>query len=116
MSFATKYNRGKKFDIDTKGFEYVSLKELWEVCGEGTVIPLTAIYINRKGKFGKSPVFATDNCLVNIPTHMVDMCEEILSEPVNIKEINEGKVGFTIYEYHSDEYNTDFYSINFVDR
>lgn len=115
MSFSAKYNRGKKFDIDTTGFQYDNPADLYKAYGEEKVFPLTAIFINDKSKFGDYPVFATDKNFVNAPSHMLDIANEILSNTDDIQAINDGKVGFSIYEYTSEKYNKTAYGIKFVD-
>lgn len=113
--FTDKFNKGKKFNIDTTGFEYITLENLYCTHGAEMIYPLTAIYINRKGIYGDAPVFATNDCLVNIPSHMLEIAEEILSDEEAIEDINNNNIGFTIYTYHSDTYNLDCYGVNFVD-
>lgn len=115
MSFAKKYNKEKKFNIDTTGFNYASLADLYNNNGEKAVYPLTAIYINTKGKYQDAPVFATDEFFVNIPSHMIDSANEILKDDVAINDINNGKVGFQIYAYRNNRYSKDCYGVNFVD-
>lgn len=114
MSKFSRFNKTKKFDIDTSNFEYKSLAELWDGNQE-TVYPIRAIYINTKSKFGAAPVIATDEELVNAPAHLLDTCQEILHDDDAIKLINEGKAGFKIYIYHNDKFNTDCFGIEFVD-
>ena len=113
--FTNKFNKGKKFNIDTTGFKYVSLEKLYCANGEEKVYPLTAVYINRKSSYGDAPVFATDNCFVNVPSYMLDTVNDILADEEAIEDINNAKVGFTIYTYHSVRYNCDCYGVNFAD-
>ena len=113
--FTNKFNKGKKFNIDTTGFEYVSLEELYCANGKEMVYPLTAIFINRMSLYGDAPVFATDKCFVNIPSHMLDTVNDILADEEAIEDINNAKVGFTIYRYHSERYSRDCYGVNFED-
>lgn len=115
MSFTKKFNKGKKFDIVTNDFQYVSLEELYNAHGAEMVYPLRAIYINRKSKFGDAPVFATDDCFVNIPSHMLDISKEILTDEEAIEEINKGKVGFEIYPYTAKTFNCNTFGVRFVD-
>lgn len=115
MSFASRYNKEKKFEIDTDGFEYVSLKELYEAYGEEMVYPLRGIYINRKSMYGPAPVFVTNDSFVNIPEHMLGISKEILADDESIEEINDGKVGFEIYPYTSKTYKCDTFGVRFVD-
>lgn len=115
MAFASRFNKSRKFDVDTTNFEYMSLVDLYNNNGEEEVYPLTAIYINTKSKYGNAPVFATDDCFVNAPSHMLETVNEILADENAVAEINNGKVGFKIYPYHADKFNRDCFSINFVD-
>lgn len=115
MSFASKFNKGKKFTVDTEGFEFVDRKDLFAAEGEGTVFPLTAIFINTKSQYGNHPVFATDKFFVDAPAHMMETVEEILADSDAIACINEGKVGFCLYEFTSDKYKVNSIGIRFVD-
>lgn len=115
MSFALKFNKGKKFNIDTEGFEFVDRGELFDKDGEGMVYPLTAIFINKKSKYGDHPVFATNKFFVDAPGHMMETVNDILADADAISCINEGKVGFTLYEYTTIGYDDSFIGIRFVD-
>jgi len=115
FSFAEKYNKGSKFDIDTTGFEYMKLKELYSENGEEKVYGVYAVFINENDKFGKAPVFATGEEYVNIPRHMLGTCEEILKDADAIKQINDGEVGFKITQYYNEKYNKQCYGIEFLD-
>lgn len=115
MSFATKFNKGRKFEINTEGFEFASRADLIKRDGEGAVYPLTAIYINTKSKYGSHPVFATDKFFVDAPNHMLEIAEDILLDAEAISQINDGKVGFALYTFKSDKYNVESIGIKFVD-
>lgn len=109
------FNKVRKFNINSDNFTYESLKDLYNNNGKDHVYPLTAIYINRKTKFEPAPVFATDKFFVNIPSHMLDVCEQILSNENAIEAINNGEVGFSIYPYKNNRFNKDCFGVNFVD-
>lgn len=113
--FSSRFNKGRKFDIDTTNFEYASLADLFNANGADMVYPLTAIYINKKSKFGDAPVFATNDCFVNAPSHMLETAMEILADDEAIADINGGKVGFEIYPYTAEKFNRDCFGINFID-
>lgn len=114
MGFAKKYKK-KKFDIDTSNFEYNKLSELYEENGKDALYHLCGVYINTKGNFGDSPVFATDFCFVNIPAHLLDTAREILNCEEDIQAINSGKVAFKIYQYTDQKHNRICYSVEFFD-
>ena len=113
-SFASEFNRDKLFDIDTSNFEYFNLDDIWDG-NEDTVYPCNGIYISTKGYYGKHPVIAMDDKYVNLPEHMMDMCNDILNDKRAIKAINDGLVGFTIYTYIQKRFGTTCYSIRWVD-
>lgn len=119
MSFADKYNKGeKKFNFDIpKTHEYHSLKELVEIEGEGVTHIIRAIYINKKSKYGDAPVIATDDCLVNLPQHLNDICVEMINDKETVDCINNGVCGFSIYSYiQTDKHGEHtYYSVNWVD-
>lgn len=115
MSFANRFNKGKKFDFNTEGLEFTSLADLYNGNGEDKVYTLKAIFINTKSKFGDTPVFASDSFLVNAPSHLLDTVKEILADADAVASINDNKVGFTIYPYKSEKFNVDTFGIKFVD-
>lgn len=118
MSFASKFNKGKRFDIDVTGMtSYYKLRTLYN--GEGIphdhVYPVRAIFINSKGKYGDHPQVATDSYFVSLPSHMTDLCKSILADDEAIDTINRGLVGFKIYEYTTPSYSGTCYSVEWLD-
>lgn len=137
FSISKKYNKEKLFNINTDGFEYVSLEELYKETAEmqaeatdymysedsdevtkiveETIFQVRGIYINTKGLYDDAPVVALDSAYVNLPAHMTQICQEILRDPQAIAAINAGRVGFTIYTYVKPQYHKTCYSIKWVD-
>lgn len=133
FSISKKYNKEKLFKINTDGFEYISLEDLYKeresnVCIEDfedpeevkeiveeTIYQVRGIYINTKGLYDDAPVVALDSAYVNLPAHMTQICREILSDPQAIAAINAGRVGFTIYAYEKPQYHKTCYSVRWVD-
>lgn len=133
FSISKKYNKEKLFKINTDGFEYISLEDLYKEresnvlvedfedpeevkeIVEETVYQVRGIYINTKGLFDDAPVVALDSAYVNLPAHMTQICREILSDPQAIAAINAGRVGFTIYAYEKPQYHKTCYSVRWVD-
>lgn len=114
MSIASKYNHSKKFEFEIpKDFVYMSLHDLYNNNGSDFVYDIRAIYINKKSKFGESPVVATSNELVNLPKHLTDTVKEMLTDSEVIDAINNHVFGFTIYTYMNGE--NVYYSVNWVD-
>lgn len=118
-SFANKFNKFKKtsFCIDTTGFKYVKLSDLYnspEDGGGDIVHVINGLYVH-KSPLGDSPVII-DACkkkLVNLPSQMAETVREILQDDEAVETIKEGRVGYTIYEYES--HGRKCYSISFVD-
>ena len=123
ISFSKKYNKERLFNIDTSSFDYVSLETLYEQLpvdeetGEVIQEPFVVqgVYINTHSMFEAAPVVAIDNCYVNLPSHLKDVCSDMINDKQSVKAINEGKVGFVIYKYFQARFQKDCYSIEWVD-
>ena len=118
MGIANKYNKGGvAFTAKpAEGTGYCKLRDLAASRSPETVYTISALYLNDKGKFGTEAVAyitAPFTALVNLPAHLVDTVSEIRRDPEAVKAINEGHLGFTVYEYTGN--NGTGYSINFVD-
>lgn len=117
MAFsANKFNKGSKFTFKTpEGFQYNTLDVLYSQFGNEVVFPLKALYLNDKGKFGTHPVAVTDKELVDLPKHMTETVREMIADDEAVDAINNGKVGFTIYQYIDSKYKRTCYSVTWVD-
>lgn len=115
MSFTNKHGSGGKlFDFTApEHFTYKSLRELAQENPLDTVYKVNALYINTKGRFGDSPVIATDNELVNAPQHLMKTVQDVLRDAESLGLINRGLVGFKIYEYQN-QFGTN-YGLQWVD-
>lgn len=117
FSFAAKYNK-TNFGIDTKGFPYVKLSDVFndkENGGKDVIHPINGIYVHTT-KMGESSVLvdAESKQLVNLPEHLNTACKAILADAEAVEAIKNGKVGFTVYEYEAR--GRKCYSIRFVDK
>lgn len=126
MSFAKKYNKERLFEVDNDGIEYASGEELINTYGKNTVYEVSALYISKAGLYGDSPIARVtvssypvdDNdytYLLNMPKHMTDVVNDILSEPASVNDIRNRKVGIKLYPYHSNSYNRDCVGVEWVD-
>lgn len=117
FSFSKRYNVERKFDVDTSDFEYCSLEDLFNEIGgdENATFEIRGIYINTKGKFDDAPCIAIDDRYVNLPSHLTGACRAMLDDDQCIKAINDGKCGFSIYQYHQKRFNKDCYGVKWVD-
>lgn len=114
FDFASSFNRFGKFEYDTTDFAYKKLVDLYKEFGPDCVYPVTSVHVNTKSKFGDSPVVSTLDCHVNLPSHLLDTINSILTNSDAIDSINRGRVGFKIYEYVQSTYNRTCYSIKWV--
>lgn len=115
MSFASRFNKGNRWDIDTTGFEFFDLEYLIKANGKNYVYMVRGAYINTKGKYDPAPVIISDDKYINAPSHMCAQFNDILADEQAIEDIKNGRVGVKIYKYYSQNHNRDCYSLEFVD-
>lgn len=116
MGIASKYNKGNGFNFRVpETFCYMGLDELFKQNGENHVYTVKALYINKKSQYGDAPVIATDECLVNAPSHLLDTVVEMIGDTEVHEAANDNKLGFTIYQYTTDKRKGVYYSIKWVD-
>lgn len=117
MGFFDKYNGGKRFEYEMTGKPvFKKLSDLYDEKGKGFVFPVRSIYINKKSKYGESPVIVSDDFSVGLPTHLLGTVQDLLSQDKFYDMVNSGVVGFTVYEFESTNYNSKGYSINWVEE
>lgn len=113
MSFASKRNNSVRFDVDTNGFTFKKLVDLYNKDGAGKIYEVKGLFINTKGHYGDNPIAILKNCFVSLPSHLTSEVKDILHDDEDVKSIKLGLVGFRIYTYQSN--NKTCYSINWVD-
>lgn len=116
MSFASKYSHATPlFNVRIKEPAYTSLADLFSEYGKDHVFPLAAIYINTKGMYGPQAVIAiNESTLVNLPSHLLKVCRDMIHDPEAVAAINNGNAGFKIYQYTGKNGNCGF-SVDWVD-
>lgn len=117
MSIASRYNKGSKFDIDTTGFNYRTMKELVDDFGYEKQYQIAGLYINTKGRFDDHPVAIIPEIktLVDLPSHMTADVKEIIQDPQLIDDINNGLVGIQFESYTSKTYNRPCIGVRWID-
>lgn len=117
MSFASRYNKGNKFTINTEGFTYKKISDIATPENIDNVYMVAALYINTKGKFEDHPVAVLPQLqtMVDLPPHMTEQVREILADDEAIKEIEAGKVGIKFEVYMSKTYNRQCLGCRWVD-
>lgn len=96
-------------------FEFKTLGELYKENGKDAVYTVRGAYINTKGMYGENPVIVCDDCYVSLPKHLTQTVKEIRADKQLVDDVNNGKVGFEIYEYVQKTYKKTCYSINWLD-
>ena len=111
----SRFNNTNVFGIDTTNYKYVDLKEMFDTDPDARHKVL-GFFVNTKGKFGPEPNAIIDNKLiVNLPRHLLETVNELLDDNKYIEYIKQGHVAFTVYQYHSNKYNKDAYSVTWLD-
>lgn len=114
MSIAKHNRRENRFKVDTEGFEFKKLGDLYDAKKPDTVFSVYGLYINRKGKYGDSPFAASDGYFISLPAHLVDVVKEILADDESIEQINRSEAGLVIRTYEDDK-GVTHYTADFVD-
>lgn len=107
-----KYNKSTRFAFQTpENFEYINLVRLNNLY-PGQTHQVNALYINKKSRYGDAPVAVTGTHIVNLPNHLLGTVKEMMNDSELVEAVNKHLVGFTIYEYDSE--NGKGYSVNWV--
>lgn len=122
MSFASKYNKGSRFNYRfSKKEEYITLREAVTKYGIDTTYTIHSMYLNSKGMYGTHPVIVAsangmkvDIKCFDIPKHMTKTISDMISDIDVINSVNDGLAGFRIVSY-LDRNNIERYSIEFID-
>lgn len=78
MSFA-KFNKSRKWEMETSGFEYLKLREYLDVNGWNSEIRVYGYYVNHLDN-GDAVTIITSTCYINLPSHAVDVFKEMTEE------------------------------------
>ena len=115
MSVLAKYqeNNLPRFDFDNnKTREFTNLQKLNELFPKQTFL-IHAMFINKKSRYGDSPVLVLDDFTVNLPQHLTDTVKAMIQDFELVTAVNKRQIGFTIYTYQNT-YGIG-YSINWVE-
>lgn len=107
----TKFNKGCLFN--NVNLENTVTVNLSEITG---IHKINAIMFSTKGEYGRSAFIVFDNGanMVWLPTHMVKVCDEILTDADTVADIKEGRAGFSV-ETYTDKKNNVRYTVRFED-
>lgn len=102
MSILNKFNKGKLFEYDKDEKRiFINFKEL-KAQYPKEVYPIRALFINKESKFGDAPVIVIDGLMVNAPSHLTPTVKEMIQDNDLVDLVNQGKVGFSLYEYDNE--------------
>ena len=107
MGFAEKYNKFNTiFDIDIKDFEFMDGYDFIAKFGDN-VVKIDGLYINKKGYYNDHPVaiIESEKILLDLPSHMTNTVNEVLTDSESIDAIKKGLVGLKAHEYVDKTYN-----------
>lgn len=94
------FNKERLFDIDTSGFDYFKLRDLYEADGEGTEYIIRGLYLGTKSEFADySPIVALEDRYVNLPQFQLEEVKEMLNSKFAVAAINRGEGAFKIEKY-----------------
>lgn len=111
----SKFNNTNVFGINTSNYKYTNLNILYNTDPNATHKVL-GVFVNTKGKYGAEPnAIIENNLIVNLPRHLLETVNELLDDDSYIDYIKSGHVGFSIYQYHSNKYDKDAYSVTWLD-
>lgn len=116
MSFATRHNKGSIFTVDTEGFDYKKLEDLYNEDADKIHV-IQGIYINHKSEYGDAPVAICESYFANLPGYLLDECQGMLASEEDIRDIKAGLVGFVVdpYEKKVGKNMKTCYGIKWVD-
>lgn len=99
MGVAAKYNKAGRWSTPLPtSLTYVKLKDV-----EGVHF-VRGIYFSTKSKYGKSVSIYDGEVMINLPSHMVETCEEMVDDSDVITAVNGGKLGIEPYPYELESY------------
>lgn len=105
-------NKGKKWNVDTKGFKYLKLREYLDANGWESVITVFGYYINHL-KNGDAVTIITDNCFINMPSHAVEVFAGMTKEEDDA--IREGLLILKDFKELDTEYNNKTIVFEYAD-
>lgn len=107
------FNKGSVFEVNFDQLGWVTLEDLYNADGDGTVYTLTGLFINQKGKYGPRPYVSTDKYLIDLPQHRLEDIKQMLEIPEIVQQVTDGKAGFTIRPYISRKYDKECFDVFF---
>lgn len=113
MGIANKYNRKSPFTAQIpENAPFVTLDKIKDVAEP---IKILTMWINTKSKYGDHPVIGTETGKVDLPKGLTDTVRQMITDDEVITAVNAGKLGFKVRSYHSEKYNKECLTVDFID-
>lgn len=111
QNIISKYSKGNfpTYDFPEQERTFAKLQDL----SEGVKYTIQALFINTKGKFGDQGVIYTQDKIINLPKHLLELIKDLRSDDEVTSAINARQLAFEVYSYNTDE-GRKGYSINIV--
>ena len=112
FNFDNELNKGvQRFDYEmTEKHEYKKLEDLYKDDKDEVHI-VRMFYTNKKSMYGYNEVVVTDDYIVNLPKHLTEAVEKLITDEKYLDLINKGQFGFKVYSYEYGE-SKIAYSVN----
>lgn len=116
MGIASKYNSvANRFNFQSdSSFEFFKLQDLF-MEDKDEVWVIKALWINEDSKFGPSPIVVLEDRYISLPGHKLQMVRDLIADDEAVDAINNGKLGFTVYQYNDAKHDKTCFSLNLVD-
>lgn len=116
MGLMSGYNGGRKFDIDTQGFEFYKLKELADEFGIDAEYDVKGLVIFST-KYGDSPTIILGDRFVNLPKRLSDKVYDMLNNDAVVDAIKNDKVSFKVRTFEDTKFNRGTcYDVTWIDK
>lgn len=104
--------------IDTTGFEYKSLSEIFDAKHPDQVFSVYGLYVGkfyskREKKEVENCFAASDGFFISLPSHLVETVKSILTDDEAVDQMNGSAAGLVIRPYDKD--GETYYTADFLD-
>ena len=116
MGIASKYNaQVNRFTFQSDStFDFFKLHDLF-MENRDEVWIIKALWVNEESKFGPSPIVTLEDRYINLPGHKLQMVRDLIADDEAVEAINNGKLGFKVYQYNDEKHDKTCFSLTLVD-
>ena len=116
MGIASNYNKQvNRFNFQSDStFEFFKLQDLFMEDKDTTWV-IKALWVNEESKFGPCPIITLEDRYISLPRHKLQMVRDLIVDDEAVDAINNGKLGFTVYQYNDEKHDNTCFSLNLVD-